>query len=82
MVRTQIQLPEQQLKRIKELARTRGISMAELIRQGMEYYLDLQGPLDPTERVERAIQAAGRFGSGQSDVSQEHDRYLEKAYRS
>jgi hypothetical protein len=82
MVRTQIQLPEKQMKRIKELARTRGISMAELIRQGMEYYLDLQGPVDPTERVERAIQAAGSFGSGQSDVSQEHDRYLEEAYRS
>jgi hypothetical protein len=70
------------MERIKRVARERGVSMAELIRQGMEYYLDSQGPVGHAERVRRAIEAAGRFSSGKSDVSEEHDRYLQEAYRS
>ncbi len=32
------------------------------------------------EMRERAARAAGRFHSGSSDISQEHDRYLETTY--
>ncbi len=36
--------------------------------------------IDHAERRRRAIAAAGRFRSGVSDVSTNHDKYLEDAY--
>ena len=36
MIRTQIQLPDRLHRRLKEIARERESSLAELIRQGME----------------------------------------------
>lgn len=38
MTRTQIQLPEPLFERLRGIAQTRGISVAELIRRGMELY--------------------------------------------
>lgn len=35
---------------------------------------------DPEERRKRAIAAAGRFRSGLSDLSSNHDRYLDDAF--
>ena len=37
---------------------------------------------EPTrqERLERAIQLAGKFASGQKDVSAKHDRHLASAF--
>lgn len=35
---------------------------------------------DPVERRRRAIAAAGRFRSGLTDLSKEHDKYLDDAY--
>jgi hypothetical protein len=36
--------------------------------------------VDPTERRRRAVAAAGRFRSGISDLSSNHDKYLEDSY--
>ena len=36
--------------------------------------------IDPDERRRRALAAAGRFRSGISDISINHDKYLEDAY--
>ncbi|MDR1146772.1 MAG: ribbon-helix-helix domain-containing protein [Verrucomicrobiales bacterium] len=41
MVRTQIQLPEEMYAELKALAKEREISIAELIRRGAEYMLDI-----------------------------------------
>ena len=38
MTRTQIQLPEPLFQRLENIASARGLSMAELIRRGMESY--------------------------------------------
>ena len=37
--------------------------------------------VDPAERRRRAIAAAGRFRSGISDLSTNHDKYLEESYK-
>ena len=56
--------------------------MANLIRQGVDLYLDARrGPSDE-ERRQRALDVVGRFSSGLSDVSSEHDRYLADAFYS
>lgn len=80
MVRTQIQLTEDQAMALKELADKRAVSMAELIRQAVASWLEAEHRLSHEERKRRAIAAAGRYSSGQSDIGEEHDRYLVEAY--
>lgn len=77
MVRTQIQLTEEQACKLKELAARRGVSMAELVRAAVEQALE-QDELDRKWR--RATAALGRFHGGPSDVSVNHDKYLAEDY--
>ncbi len=73
MIRTQIQLTEAQARALKKLAAERGVSMAELIRQGVERVL---ADGDPRERRRRALAVLGTFEGGPPDVSTNHDKYL------
>jgi hypothetical protein len=82
MIRTQIQLSEQQAKALKNLAARRKVSVAELIRQAVDEQLRASGNVDPDERKRRALAIAGRFHSGLTDLSTEHDRYLAEAFNS
>jgi predicted DNA-binding protein len=81
MVRTQIQLTEEQMKSLRRLAAATGRSIADLIRQSVEQYVAAQFGISREERIQRAIRATGRFSSGKSDISKEHDRYLAEAFR-
>ena len=80
MVRTQIQLTEEQSKALKEISAQKDISMAELIRQMINSYLQACETISSEERRQRAIEAAGRFHSGQADLSEKHDAYLAEVY--
>jgi len=83
MIRTQVQLREEQARMLKKLAAARGVSMAELIRQSVDMFIRSSAgvSVDDDERRRRAIAATGRFRSGKSDVSSEHDRHLVEAFR-
>ncbi|MGE5579916.1 MAG: ribbon-helix-helix domain-containing protein [Bacillota bacterium] len=81
MVRTQIQITEEQAAALKERSALLGVSMAELIRRGIDQVLVPNGGSVQQERVRRAIQAAGRFRSGLHDVSANHDKYLAEVYQ-
>lgn len=78
MVRTQIQLTEEQAERLKRRASERGVSMAALIREAVEELLagDVQ-----ERRRGRALDAVGRFRSGHDDIAREHDKYLAEDFR-
>ena len=80
MIRTQIQLTEEQSRRLKEIAAKRGISVAELIREGIDASLGGHASPPRKELVERAVQAAGRFRSSRHDVARRHDKYLGDAF--
>ena len=80
MIRTQIQLSVAQAKALKDQAARQNISVAELIRQAVDDRLRAAAGIDLEERKRRAIAAAGRFHSGQSDLSLAHDHYLTEAY--
>ncbi len=82
MVRTQIQLTEEQARALKKIAAVRRVSMAELIRQGVDRVISSQTAIDAEERIKRAIQVAGKFRSGRKDISEHHDNYLTEAIRS
>lgn len=81
MVRTQIQLTEEQAIALKRLAAKRRISIARLVRQGVEVLLRSYAATSDEERRRRAIAVAGRFHSGQSDLSAKHDEHLAEVYR-
>jgi hypothetical protein len=79
MIRTQIQLTEEQAAKAKRLAAERGVSMAEVIRQLLDREPERD---DRTERFARALAAAGtgRDIEGKTDVSVNHDKYLADIY--
>jgi hypothetical protein len=81
MIRTQIQLSEKQAKALKEIARRQHVSMAELIRRGVDVIIVSSYAVDPEARKKRAVDAAGRFSSGKGDVSRKHDDYLVEAMK-
>ena len=81
MTRTQVQFTEDQLKALRHLSATTGKSIAELIRNGIDQYLAGRHVSRAEDRIERAIGIAGRFASGCTDVSADHDRYLAEAFR-
>ena len=77
MVRTQIQLTEQQARALRRVATGRGMSMAAVIREVLDQALTtLHGA-----KVERALAVVGRFSSGATTVGRDHDHELERAYR-
>jgi len=49
MIRTQIQLPDDVYRRAKLVAEAREISLAELMRRGLEYMLSVYAPADTPE---------------------------------
>jgi Arc/MetJ-type ribon-helix-helix transcriptional regulator len=80
MVRTQIQLTEKQAVALKRLAAKKRVSMAELIRVGVNKLLHSVETVSLEERRQRAIAIAGRFRSGRLDLSTKHDEHLAEIY--
>jgi len=73
MVRTIIQLPEEQAAALDRAARRRGVSKAALVREALGLLL---GRDEPDGVVERALRAAGTGASGVPDLAERHDEYL------
>ncbi|MEO8662257.1 MAG: CopG family transcriptional regulator [Bryobacteraceae bacterium] len=80
MVRTQIQLTEEQSVLLRRVAAARRQSVAELIRVSVDLFMEREASIGQSALAERAKAAAGRFSSGSSDGSREHDRYLANAF--
>ncbi len=74
MIRTQIRLTEEQSRKLKALAAKDNVSMAELIRRAIDYWLTTAKPAR-----RRALTLMGQFRSGESDISERHDEYLAEA---
>jgi len=80
MVRTQIQLTEEQAKKVKRIAAHRGVSMAEVIRDAIEEASRSNRHGVREEKRQRAVEVLGKFKSGKRDVSKKHDAYLSEAF--
>jgi hypothetical protein len=77
MIRTQIQLTEEQATRLREAAAAQGRSMADLIRQSVDSWLDTSpATRDRSAQREAAIAIAGRHRSRLGDLAKRHDHYL------
>ena len=82
MIRTQIQLTDDQLRRLRFLAREQAVSLAEMIRRCIDRALSVDSP----GREESYARAAKLIGSlkdpdAATDLSCNHDQYLDDALR-
>jgi len=80
MLRTQIQLPEEQVAMLKKMAAADNKSMAEIIRQSVDYFAKSKSLDADVQRRKRAIGATGRFRSGIKNLSASHDDCLAEAF--
>lgn len=82
MIRTQVQLSEAQLRRLRRFAQRERISLAAAIRRCVDTVLD-EGDGDLAAAYRRAASLVGAFRDPDpaAAVSQDHDRYLEQAFR-
>lgn len=83
MVRTQIQLTEEQAEEVKRIARAQHMSVAEIIRQAVNNVIrsGVGVAAGAEDRRKRALNAVGKFSSGKRDISRRHDRYLSEAFQ-
>ena len=79
MLRTQIQIEKDQIEWLKAEARSRGISVSQLIREGIALFRTREERF-PEDKKKRALAVVGCFSSGKSDVSEKHDDYLAGAF--
>jgi hypothetical protein len=83
MVRTQIQLTEDQHRRLRRWAQRLGISLSEAVRRCVTERLSREdGAPSHQERARAALAVCGRYADpqGPSRVAVEHDRHLVRAY--
>jgi predicted transcriptional regulator len=79
VVRTQIQLTEEQAEQLRRLAAQQQRSMADLIREALDDLLRRQDSSARREGMRRATRAFGRFHSGTGDLSRRHDAHFADA---
>ena len=80
MIRTQIQLTEDQARALKKIALSQHLSVAELVRKAVDAVIKSTPPVNAEERHKRAMEIVGKFGSGKRDVSKKHDLHLAEVY--
>ena len=80
MIRTQIQLTEDQTSALRKMSTARQQSMAELIRMSIDLFVRRESGSSRDAVVERAKCAVGRFSSGSPDGGTEHDKHLADAF--
>ena len=89
MIRTMVQLTEEQMKALKELAKARKTSVAKLVRESVaQYVVATNKDADREEKRLRALEFIRKIKSGEiraydiegkTDVSVNHDKYFAEA---
>jgi Arc/MetJ-type ribon-helix-helix transcriptional regulator len=79
MVRTQVQLTEEQAAKLKQLSERRQRSMADLLRESLDRLLAEADDETRKERMRRATRTFGKFRSGAGDLARRHDDHFATA---
>lgn len=90
MIRTMVQLTEEQVKALKELAKARKTSVAKLVRESVaQYVAAAPKEAEREEKRRRALEfirkietreIVARDIEGKTDVARNHDKYLAEIY--
>ena len=81
MIRTQIQLTDEQAKKLRELSATGRESVAALIRKAVDQFI-VSGNPDRSGLYRQAETVVGKYNSDSGDIAIHHDRYLEADFGS
>lgn len=79
MIRTQIQLTDEQVKTLKYRAAESKQSVASLIRTAVDRFLANNEP-DRSVLYRQAQSVIGKYEADFSDISVEHDHYLDEVF--
>jgi predicted transcriptional regulator len=79
MSKTVVELSDEQITRLQEIAAKEGRSVSEVVRESVEAYLGSHVPIDRETLKRRFLEAAGTFHSGVPDLAVEHDKYFVEA---
>jgi hypothetical protein len=79
MIRTQVQLDEEQYERLRALAARRRQSVAQLVREGVEHVLAESEHTRSWHGLWKAVGSC-RDLDGARDVSARHDEHLARAF--
>ncbi len=80
MIRTQISLTEDQMRRLRREARERRTSIAAVVRDAVERAIPDEDA-DRLARQRRAFELAGAYDSGHRDTAERHDDVLAEQRR-
>jgi hypothetical protein len=83
MIRTQIQLTEEQHRSLKRWARDRGISLSEAVRRCVDQQMAAEASGNRrSDRVREAMSVVGKFSDpeGSSSIGRDHDTVLADVY--
>ena len=75
MPRTEIELTEEEARRLDEVAASKGQTVAEVVRESVREYLAMTTN-DRELAKQRALAVIGKFRSSVNDLGTNHDRYL------
>jgi uncharacterized protein involved in type VI secretion and phage assembly len=76
VVKTQVQLPEDDLAALRRLAAEQGVSVSELVRRGVKQFLAWSRAPSREELWRRADEVVGKFRSDKTDIGRRHDDYF------
>ncbi len=76
MIRTQIQLTEDQAAELRQLSDRQDISIAELIRRAVDQLLRTSRHASESEQQNAALAFIGQYPDPANDLSDHHDQYL------
>lgn len=85
MRRIMVQVTEEQYRTLKEMSAEYKVSISELVRDGVDVVAKKGRRLSPEERLRLAKAAIGiikQDPENATDVSSNHDKYLDRAYGS
>ena len=77
MVRMMVQFSEEQAERLRERAKKQGVSISELVRQGVDRLLVTPTPDEEVRR--RALSVIGCVRSETGDVAERHNEIFAEA---
>lgn len=82
MIRTQIQFTQEQWKALKKIAAYRHVSISEIVRESVDQVIRSPENQEIDEYQRLCVEIVGKYQSGLSDISANHDKYLSEIYNS
>jgi hypothetical protein len=79
MVRAQVQLSEEQLAALREIASKQSVSVSHVVREGLDRLLRERRGASREELVRRSLEGVGLSRSGRGDLATKHDEYFAEA---